>query len=241
MGFLDFPAPLFSAIDSVLGAIPVLPRLIIWAVITAVISMYLYWLCSAQEKVGQAKERAVTARRKMATYDGHEFDEMWPLARESLAASGKHFVVVLGPALLSSVPALMLIIWVSNHFSYALPEAGKTIGIESMPENSLVSGQIEWPAADSILEVRDSAGKPLLSLPLAAAVPVVHKKAWWNSLIGNPNGYLAGDASADEVRFNLPEITYLNFGPGWIRTWEFSYFLVLIICSLGIKVAFRIH
>ncbi len=241
MGFLDLPAPVFSAMDGVLGMLPAFLRLSLWAVITAVISMFLYWRCSAQEKVGRAKERAVTARKKMATYDGHEFDEMWPLARESLAASAKHFTVVLGPAVLSSVPALMLIIWVSNHFSYTLPEAGAMISLEATPENALALKQIDWPGDNSPVEVQDSGGKPLFSLPLPAAVPVVHKKAWWNSLIGNPNGYLGEDASAAEVRLDLPRVSYLNFGPGWVRTWEFSYFLVLIICSLGIKVTFRIH
>ncbi|MDP6436560.1 MAG: hypothetical protein QF790_01960 [Gammaproteobacteria bacterium] len=241
MGFLDIPAPVFSAIDGALGILPAYLRLILWAVVTAVISMFLYWLCSAQDKVGRAKERAVTARKNMAAYDGHEFDEMWPLAKESLAASGKHFVIVLGPALLSSVPALMLIIWVSNHYSYALPEAGTTIALEATPGNSLALTQIEWPDADKPVDVQDNDAKTLLTLPLAAAVPVIHKKAWWNSLIGNPNGYLDETASADEVRFDLPRLTYLDFGPGWTRTWELSYFLMLIICSLGIKVAFRIH
>lgn len=241
MGFLDLPAPVFSAIDGVLDVLPGYLRLLLWAVITAVISMFLYWLCSAQDKVGVAKERAVNARTKMAAYEGHEFAEMWPLMRESLAASGKHFTVVLGPALLSSVPALMLIVWVSNNYSYELPDSGATISIDSVPAGSLEITEVAWPGEDESIQVRDADAQTLFSLPLAAPVPVVHKKVWWNSLIGNPNGYLAEDVATEEVRFDLPSITFLNFGPGWIRSWELSYFLVLIICSLGIKVAFRIH
>jgi hypothetical protein len=241
MGFLDIPAPLFTAIDGALKSLPPLARLLIWAVVTAILSMYLYWLCSAQEKVGQAKERAIAARQKMAGYDGHEFGEMWPLAKESLASSGKHFLVVLGPAVLSSVPALMLIIWVSGQFSYTLPDAGTAVSVSAIPENELSVSEVSWPAADAPAELLDSNGLSLLLLPLEAAVPVVHKRLWWNSVIGNPNGYLSDDASVTEVHFELAPISYLSFGPGWVRGWELTYFLVLVICSLGIKVAFRIH
>ena len=44
-----------------------------------------------------------------------------------------------------------------------------------------------------------------------------------------------------EVNFELTPINYLSFGPAWVRGWEFTYFVILILCSFGIKVAFRIH
>jgi hypothetical protein len=241
MGFLDIPAPLFTAINGTLGSLPLLGQLLFWAVVTAVLSMFLYWLCSAQDKVGKAKERAISARKNMAGYDGHEFGEMWPLAKESLVSSGKHFFVVLGPALLSSVPALTLIIWVAGQFSFDMPTAGTTIGVQANPVGELSVSEVDWPTSDLPTALRDASGELLVELPLPAAVPIVHKRQWWNSLMGNPNGYLSDDASVTEINFELTPINYLSFGPGWIRGWEFSYFIVLIICSLGIKVAFRIH
>ena len=84
-------------------------------------------------------------------------------------------------------------------------------------------------------------GTLLFSLPLEAAVPVVHQRLWWNSLIGNPNGYLPPESPVQEIAFDLERVEYLGIGPGWARTWELSYFLLLILCSLGIKVAFKIH
>jgi hypothetical protein len=251
MGLFDLPAPLFTAIDGLLSFLPLFPRLLLWSAITAVLSMFLYWLCSAQEKVEAAKHRAISARREMAGYEGAEFGEMWPLAKESLAASGKHFLIVLVPAVLSSLPALTLIIWVSNNFSYTLPAAGTEISVHSTPEDSLSgvghdtdqSGNytLTWPAADKPLTLLSVTNEPLVSLPLTSPVPVVHQRQWWNALIGNPNGYLPGDTHIQDINFGLPRIEYLSFGPTWARTWELSYFFILILCSLGIKVVFKIH
>jgi len=251
MGLFDLPAPLYSAIDGSLSFLPLLSRLLFWSVVTAILSMVLYWLCSAQDKVEAAKQRAIVGRQKMAGYQGTEFGEMWPLAKESLAASGKHFAIVLVPAVLSSLPALTLIVWVSNNFSYTLPATGAATTVQSTPELSLSglvadseesnSYTLSWPAADKPLTLYSVTNESLVTLPLSAQVPVVHKRQWWNSLIGNPNGYLPADASVEEIFFSLPRIQYLSFGPIWARTWELSYFLLLILCSLGIKVAFKIH
>jgi len=249
MGLFDIPAPLYTAIDSLIDFIPLYGRLLIWAGVTGVVSMLLYWLCSAQDTVEAAKQRAITARRAMAGYEGTEFDEMWPLAKESLAASGKHFLIVLLPAIISSLPALTLIIWVSGNFSYTLPQTGQRIQVQSTPAASLAALPrdldggylIDWPAIDNPVAVNSLESETLFALPLAYTVPVVHQKLWWNSLIGNPNGYIPTGASVQEVSFTLPRIEDLHIGPGWIRTWEFSYFTLLIICSIAIKVAFRIH
>lgn len=213
--------------------------------------MALYWLCSAQDKVAGAKLRAITARERMAAYKGTEFAEMWPLAKESLAASSRHFVVVLVPAMLSSLPALTLMIWVSNHFSFTLPAADSQVNLWSIPANLLADMHpaqnelpgyiVNWPMQDAALPIRSVAGEALLTLPLEVGVPVVHQRQWWNVLIANPNGYLPTDATVREVHFNLPKTEYLTFGPSWIRGWEFSYFVLLVLISLVVKLVFKIH
>ncbi len=252
MGLFDLPAPLLSALDSVISGLPDYPRLLIWAALTAILSMIFYWLCSAQDKTGQAKQRAIDARKAMASYEGHEFGEMWPLARESLGASLKHFGIVLGPAVLSSLPALAIIVWVSNEFGYVLPKPGETVDTYTIPAAEIaglpVSSEAEtpvyratYPAAGTSLMLSTANGEDLTELPLKGPVPVVHKQVWWNSLIGNPNGYLPDSHTTDAIYFELRSQQFLKFGPGWIRGWEFSYFVLLILVSLGIKVAFKIH
>jgi hypothetical protein len=251
MGLFDIPAPLYTAIDSLLDFLPLYPRLLFWACVTGGVSMALYWLCSAQDKVAGAKLRAVAARKQMAAYKGAEFDEMWPLAKESLAASSRHFVVVIVPAILSSLPALTLMIWVSNHFSFRLPTADSAVNLWSIPADSLadlypaekplLGYTLNWPERDTALPVRAVTGETLLTLPLEASVPVIHQRQWWNTLIANPNGYLPADAAVQEVHFDLPKIEYLALGPSWIRGWEFSYFALLVLVSLALKLVFKIH
>ena len=249
MGFFDLPAPLFTAIDNLLNGLPILARLLIWATLTAVLSMALYWLCSAQDKVATAKERAVIARRKMAGYQGTEFDEMMPLAKESLLASFRHFGIVLWPALLSSLPALAIIVWGSGQFGHTLPQAGSSLNIHTDPPVELVGltatadniYTATYPEDNGGYAVVTTNGEQLATLPLSAPIPIVHKRQWWNSLIGNPNGYLADELTIEAIHFELPATEYLPIGPGWVRGWEFSYFSLLIIVSLVIKVAFRIH
>jgi hypothetical protein len=255
MGLFDLPAPLFTVLDSLMNGFPALPRLLVWATITGIISMLLYWLCSAQDKVEAAKTRAIDARRKMAAYEGAEFGEMWPRAQESLVSSLKHFTIVLVPAVVSSLPALSLIVWVSGTFGYDLPEAGETINASTVPVMALQgltaapnadnanndAYELTYPQVGQTAEVTASNGELLTTLPLTTAIPVVHKKQWWNSLIANPNGYLADSYEVEAIYFDLAPQEFLSFGPGWIRGWEFSYFVLLILVSLAVKFAFKIH
>ncbi len=245
MGLFDIPAPLLTAVDNALDFLPPLLRLLLWALVTGVLSMVAYWACSAQGKVATAKATALNARVALSSYEGHEFSELWPLIGESLSASGRHFLVVLGPALLGSLPALFVIVWVSNQFGYSLPPGGAAVQITATPAMKLETApaggsQMIWPATGETTTVRTTSGVPLVELPLPAAVPVIHKKLWWNTLIGNRAGYLADDAPVEQLQVDLEPQRFVTLGPGWLQTWEAPYFLVLILSSLAIKFVFKI-
>lgn len=246
MGVLDIPAPLLSAADSLIAFLPPLPRLLLWAALTGVVSMLCYWLCSAQGKVAAAKVAAAKARRELTAYEGHEFSELWPLLGASLRCSLRHTAVVLGPALLSSLPALCIIVWTSHQFGYSLPEAGAPLELSPRPASELVVLDESdlptdtWPVAGKTLFVTTPAGDPVSTLPPAAAVPVIHQRRWWNSLIGNPAGYLDDSSPVDVLHIRLEQQTFARIGPEWLRTWEAPYFAVLLITSLLVKYAFRI-
>jgi len=241
MGLFDLPAPLFNAIQQLLTALPPLLQLSLWAVFTGAISMACYWAFSNQSKVADAKAAAIAARTALNGYEGHEFSEMWALVGATLRTSGRHFWVVLGPALLGSLPALTLIVWVSNQFGYVLPEAGQTLAITVETEaGSVGTRRVLYPGTTGTVPVRAADGAALTMLPLQAPVPLIHKKLWWNSLIGNQAGYLDDDAPVEALRFGLTPQHFINVGPDWARSWELTYFLLLIISSLAIKFAFRI-
>lgn len=242
MGLFDLPAPVFTGLDGLLGAaLPPAARLVLWAVLGGVLSMALYKLLSPQAAIARVKKDALEARVALNAYDG-EFEGAWPLMRRMLGLSFKQLGIVIGPAVLASLPILSLLAWVSTSYGHAFPAGDAAVGVRAGP--GAVSASWVPPAAASPaprVVVADGGGRVLDDIALNAPVPVVHKKQWWNLLLGNPVGYLAADAPVDRVEIDLPRQEFLPFGPGWARSWEVPFFLALLLSSILVKVVFRIE
>ncbi len=244
MGIFDLPAPLFVWADQALGGFlsPTL-RLVFWGLIGAVLSMGLYWLFSPQGKLTDVKVRALEARRQLNAFDG-EFAEAWPMMRRMLGLSLKQLAMTTLPALLASLPVLALIVWLGTAYGYNMPDGGE-IGVHTTPASD-VSGEVRTPENASPgnpprLVVTEQGGEVIGDISLDAPVPTIHKKRWWNALIGNPLGYLPEDGRIDAIAFDLPEKDYLGFGPGWLRPWYVLFFTILVLGSLAIKMVGRIE
>jgi len=244
MGLFDLPAPLFSIIDGLLAAfLPSFVRLVLWGILAGWVSMLVYRFLSNQEKIVALRTRQQQQQKQIAEFDG-EFAELLPLIRRTLA---------LGPALLASLPALFIVIWAAGAFGYRTPLAGEEISLRAEPgtggihwsppaqaratENGWI---VDWPADGQMLTLEDGR-RPLLNLPLERAVPVIHKKRWWNLLMANPIGYLPTDGSTEVLHIDLPEQRILGWGPGWMRGWMFSFFMAFLISSLAFKRLLRLH
>lgn len=252
MGLFDLPAPLLVWLDqAALGALPSALRVAVWGVIGGALSMGLYRLISPQARIAGLKQAALAARRKMATYDG-EFSGLGPLAFESLGLSFRHVGSVLLPAVIASLPVLCLLAWLSNSYGYAMPSAGETVAVVVEPEATVAwqsetgaanqdTGAVPWPADDQTAEMLDEGARALVALPLAAPVPVIHKQQWWNYLLGNPIGYLPDDSPVEKVTIALPPRPLIAVEPAWLGGWEMIFLSVLLLTSIAIKVAFRIH
>lgn len=255
-GVLDLPSPLLGGIDGLLsGWLPPTARLVLWAVVAAVASMALYRVTSNQPRLAAIKAEIVVLRGRIAGFDG-PFAEMWGLMRRNLILALRQIWVTLMPALLGSVPVVFLLVWVSNSFDLALPKPGDPVAVQAfardgapLPPLRWVPGgartlgdgrwTVAWPDAGAPLELRD-ADQRLLTLPLAAPAGVVHQRRWWNSLLGNPAGYLPPGA-VDAVDIALPARSYLPFGPAWLRGWMPLFFAVVLAVSLLLKLAWRLH
>lgn len=253
MGLFDLPAPLFSFIDGVLAAFlaPVV-RLTLWGILAGWVSMLVYRWLSNQEKMAALKTLQQQQQRQIAAFDG-EFAELLPLVRRTLALGFRQLGVALGPALLASLPALFIIIWVAGAFGYQAPMAGEKISLRAEPGTSGLHWSpparaqatdngwiVDWPGDGQTLTLGDGE-QPLLNLPLGQAVPVIHKKRWWNLLMANPIGYLPADGPTDIIHIELPEQRFLGWGPGWMRGWMFSFFMAFLLSSLAFKRLLRLH
>jgi hypothetical protein len=258
VGLFDLPSPLLTGIDGLMsGWLPDTVRLLLWAVVAAVASMVLYRATSNQARLAAIKAEMVTLRTRIAGFDG-PFSEMWGLVGRNLSLALRQLWVTTVPAILASVPVIFLLVWVSNSFDLALPKPGDRVEVEAFARAGDAlpalhwrgSGEVRadgpgswtvtWPAAGATLELRDADDRVLLTLPPAAPVGMVHQHRWWNSLLGNPAGYLPAGA-VDAVDIALPARTYLPFGPAWLRGWMPLFFAAVLALSLALKLAWRLH
>jgi hypothetical protein len=123
-------------------------------------------------------------------------------------------------------------------------ECAATAALDLKPETivSLDEGYIlPWPEPDAQVTIQDPAGDVVTEIDPTIATPVIHKRVWWNLLIGNPAGYLPENAAVDQIEPELRPATYLSVGPAWARGWEAVLLLPLLITFIAIKVGFRIE
>jgi hypothetical protein len=253
MGLFDLPAPLLAAIDGLLAmALPAVLRLVFWGIIAGWLAMLVYRRLSNQGKIRELKRQQKIQQKKIAGFDG-EFEELIPLIRSTLALGFRQLGLALGPALLSTLPVLFLIVWVAGSYGHDAPTAGSIVvltaepttdGIHWTPITNVViledGWQIQWPGRGQFLTLTDGQ-LPLLKLPLKDNIPIIHKKKWWNFLMANPIGYLPENGNTDVIHIGLPEQHMLGFGPDWMRGWMFSFFLAFLLSSLGFKFLLRIE
>ncbi len=235
MGLLDLPAPFFDFVDrSLLGALPPLLRLILWAVAGAAVSLALYRLLSPQRRIAQAKAAALDARRRLNAHDG-DLESALPLMRQSMKAALRHVGLVFPAAIIASLPVLALLVWLDATYGYQLPQDRQAPAVAVEP--ATYSGQ--WRPGGSI-EVRDQSGAEVARLTLAEPITHIEKRRWWNVLVGNPAGYLPDQGQIDSITVALPERQYLPIGPDWLRSWATVALTVLVIASLLIMRIARI-
>lgn len=246
MGLLDIPAPLFAWLDQLLGGVlPASARLALWGIAAAILSMGLYRVLSSQERITIVKAKAAEARRALDAYDG-EFAGAWPLISETLRLALRQIGLVIGPAVAASVPVLCLIVWLSTAYGHSFPAPGSDVDIRTVPQELQARWVDEVPLSQEAatpphVVVADEAGRIIGDFALPAPVSTLHKRAWWNAILGNPAGYLPDTVSLDRIEIDLPRREFVSFGPSWIRGWEGVFFTVLIAGSVAMKIGFRIE
>jgi hypothetical protein len=236
MGLLDLPAPLFGWVDAQLGGVlPPAIRLLLWGAVAGVVSMLLYRVLSPQAAIAHGKRELLGARRAL---DGHRgsFDEAQPLLRRLLRLALRQVGRTGWPALLASLPVLCLLAWLSSAYGHTFPAPGSAPRLETVP----AALTAEWVQASPPRIALDAGGERA-DVALAAPVTLLHKRRWWNVLIGNPAGYLPAATAADLIRIELPRREYVALGPSWLRGWAPLFFTALLATSIALKVGARIE
>jgi hypothetical protein len=236
VGLLDLPAPLLGWLDAQLGSLlPPSVRLLLWGAAAGAVSMLLYRMVSPQAAIAHGKRELLGARRALDEHRG-SFDEAQPLLRRLLRLALRQVGRTGWPALLASLPVLCLLAWLSSAYGHTFPAPGSAPRLETVPA-ALAAEWVETSPPRIALD----AGGERADVVLAAPVTLLHKRRWWNALIGNPAGYLPAAAAADLIRIELPHREYMAFGPAWLRGWPPLFFSALLAASIALKVLARIE
>lgn len=239
MGLLDLPAPLLSWIDRhVLDALPLPARLVLWAAVAAVLSMELYRIASPQRRVSRLIAALGRARARLAAFDG-PFEDAWPKIRRTLSLAWQRVVLVVPASVLASLPLLVIVVWLNMQYGRAFPPQGEPVSITA--PGAFHALWIDEGDDTPRARIVDPDGVPVAELTVAAPIPVIHKRRWWNTLIGNPAGYLPADAPVERIDLALPRQQVLAIGPDPMRGWELPFFFALVSVALTHKIIRRIR
>lgn len=257
LGLLDLPAPLFDALDDLTADlhIPVLLRILAYACACAWIGMRVYRRFSDQPRLLALRAEIAAVQSALARHDGR-FAELGVLIRRNLSLSLRQLGLTLIPALLASLPLLLVLPWLSNRFDYASPLPDTSVNVCVQPPDAAAtlhwqatqaiaqeSGcwRLTWPATGDTAMLMDSQGTPLHAFVTPAHSAFIYKYTKYNWLIGNPDGYLPATAAADLLAVTLRPREVFPAGPAWLRSWEIWYFGLLVLVSLTLKLRWRLR
>ena len=228
-GWLDWPAPLFDLIDRALAsAMPDVLRVILYGLGVSYLGMVMYARLSNQPRLRAVKR--LTRRVRSHLHDPDiEFSALLAASRRSLALSLRHLGLVLLPSLVTLLPLLFVLPWLSNRFGSELPEPGTTLTWCVLPVERAAEVRIgdampdaqgcaraPWPEQPTPITWR---GDTIATAPWAGASGVLHARRGWNRLIGNPAGELPDNVGDLEIHVDLPAPSLLPVGPAWLGQW----------------------
>lgn len=240
MGLFDLPEPALSWADAQLArALPDVLRIVVWGGVGAVLSMGLYSLVSPQRRLMRIAEEERCLRGKLRD-QSIPLAEGFTVSRCLLRLAAIRFLLVVPASAAALVPVLFLVPWLDARYGYDLPERGAAVRVFPSGFLGVWIGAPDGRSSPFI-ELRDAQGLVVGRKSVVAPIPSVQKRIWWNSLFGNPLGYLPEKGPVERIDIDLPPQRFLPVGPDWIRGWVAPLVIALTVTSLLIKLLFRIR
>lgn len=247
-----FPALAF--VDSALATfLPDIVRLCLWGALAGVLALLVYRWSSDQAGIRDLKAQTRQFRREMMNSD-LEHEAFMALVRKNLYASLKLLRKVILPSVLASAPVIVPAAWLAFSDGYLAPGEGETLTIEVVPPEARVrasDGVVKDDAPGTFhlvaggdhndLALYDDDGVVWLRDADAALYPNVQKKQWWNAILANEAGYVREDSEVSEINLSYRRKAFIENAPLWLVTWEFPFFVSVLIAAIIAKFALRIE
>lgn len=230
-----------------------LGMLLLWGGILGGVSMGVYGWVSNQKQL-QKLNKEIKSIHDQLEDESFAREQGGEAARALLRLAVKRVRLTCFPALLSSLPILVMWGFLFHHFDPRLPEEGEEVAFALFPPASAVmvnqkymevkegdEWRLTWPKKEGALQIKDAKGKLIHSVNLEQPAVQLKKMQWWNIFMPSPYGYLQEDSGIQELRLYLPSKEYLLFGPLWMRSWLTPFFAGLLGVSWGLKYLLKIE
>jgi len=253
MGFFDWLTPILNWFDDLIS--PVIPLtfiLIIWALISALLGVLTFRKLCQFDRLTDTKTQLKSAQQTMIDHDG-DFADLLPLAWQNIKLSLKRMGITLWPALTSIIPVMFILVFLSNRYDLQAPAQGMLVPYTVTAEteqggepdwywlnqdNMQKHKQLHWPEKTTTLTLTNG-DTEVFSAPFKP-VGIIHKKHWWNLLIGNPAGYLSEDSPIKQITFEFPQKTVPDWMQNYLGGWLWFYLLVTVLFSVVLMIRLKI-
>lgn len=246
--------PLLNAVDDFLSNIISLSlRLCFFGLIAGVLAISIYAKISPQASINSLKQRGRKLRQKMKNSE-MEFKAFYSMAIENLKISLKLLCIIIGPALISAIPVLILSAWIHTYYGYNFwqsapkdflvkPEPGYNIKLVFHEKDNIQSGKLTDINYENInkMTIFINGNSIYTGDPFRPPAPLLYKRKWWNILIGNSAGYLAEDAPVDYIHLNFQKKVILGWTPKWVSGWVLPFFVSVLVVALVMKRKLKIQ
>jgi len=249
---LLFPA--LNVVDGWLSALPLLIRIGLWGALAGTLSMLTYAKLSNQTAITAMKKetRALRTRLMDPKVDSAQLPE---LLQRNLKLSLLLLGRVLLPTLASTVPVLLLAVWLDTFQGFAPPQGATDISLSGLPgmieigiqpesQVRMVNGLphlIVPQSGSSEFHIRADEHLIYVGDPFSPPTPIITKKRWGHLLLASESGYLSDDAPMDTLNLGFEPRRLVSSTPAWMGGWEFCFFVFVAAAALSLKFGLRLE
>lgn len=218
-------------------------RVILYGLLASTLSMLTYRILSPQQRLKSLKIATSEVRTALAR-SGDDMQAVLRLSGRNLKIATAILALTFGPAMLSSIPTLIMAVWVYALFHYAHPALGVPVSAATEPSGHRVEFSVEdgvwvrrlpWQRPEDGVNIRVD-GSTIFSGSLGSVGYLgLHVPFWLDDLDGLPTALLSPRAPVDAVVFRLPRLSLWPDLGGWAGHWEWTFFGAIALWSILLK------
>lgn len=239
----------WQSFDSVIQFLPANGRLLFWGIAAGIVTMLVYRKLSAQNVLSDLKEQINDLKKEMKSVDSSS-KEYRTIVGQSLKLSMKRLKVSLTPALLASLPILLVLPFLDYEYGYSKPSPGTPVALlsDQAQELNVDKGRLfekgwvfNWPGNEEAITVNDNSGNELMVITKDSHSGVASKSNLTQFLFGAPAGRLPQDAIVEQLTIAPLAQDLLIKNITMPYQWTGTFFFALIMSSLAMKFGLKIQ